>query len=120
MRKEASGDEVKSMLDRLGLVGAAYYRVNIANLDWSNAPNFGMEMDLRVTPDVQTLVVDLESVKFMDSGAIRQLVIVQNNMKEVGRKGVVLLDVPDNIKDNLNMLGFLDLFNVCSSREPQK
>jgi len=120
MRKDASAEEEKTLAEELGFVGATFYHVGPERIEsWGSESEDFFEAGLAkcVTPEVKSVIVDLERVEFMSEAAIRALFVLQAKLKKVNPDNkVVLLDVSDPVKDKLEMGGFLENFSQGSSK----
>jgi anti-sigma B factor antagonist len=59
-----------------------------------------------------TIVVDMSQLEYMSSAGFRALAAAQRNSKRHSAGEVVLTQVPDLIRDGLEIVGFTDYFNV--------
>jgi anti-sigma B factor antagonist len=58
------------------------------------------------------LVVDMSQVEYMSSAGFRALGDAQRNSKRHNRGEVVLAQVPDLIREALELVGFTEYFNI--------
>jgi anti-sigma B factor antagonist len=58
------------------------------------------------------LVVDMAALEYMSSAGFRALLAVQRNCKKYNRGEVVLVNVPDRIREALELAGFTELFKT--------
>ena len=58
------------------------------------------------------LVIDLSRVEYMSSVGFRALLIAQQNNRRNGRGELILAQVPDHVKQALELLGFGEFFNI--------
>ena len=61
------------------------------------------------------IVVDMSQVEYMSSAGFRALGDAQRNSRHHGQGEVVLAQVPDLIRDALEIVGFTEYFHVIDS-----
>lgn len=79
-------------------------------IDSNNAPQF--ESELREALDgVSVLVLDMGSLDYISSAGLRTLLEAQKLMEAAGGS-MTLLQVPDNIREILDMTGFTEFLTI--------
>ena len=79
-------------------------------IDSNNAPQF--ESELREVLDgVSVLVLDMGSLDYISSAGLRTLLEAQKLMEAAGGS-MTLLQVPDNIREILDMTGFTEFLTI--------
>jgi len=58
------------------------------------------------------LVIDISALEYMSSAGFRALLAAQRNCKKYNRGEVVLVSVPDRIREALELAGFTELFKT--------
>jgi len=58
------------------------------------------------------LVVDMSQLEYMSSAGFRALAVAQQNSKRHDRGEVVLAQVPDHIREALELVGLAEYFNM--------
>jgi|SRR6188474_218994 len=58
------------------------------------------------------LVVDMSQLEYMSSAGFRALAVAQQNSKRNQRGEVVLAQVPDHIREALELVGLAEYFNM--------
>jgi anti-anti-sigma factor len=107
----------ESVANESGLSYASFYHVGIERLDIPlRIEAFRTELARFNASDTETVVVDLEKVKFMHSDAIRELFLFHKQLRQNGRNGVVLLDTPEAVLHKFDELGFLGIFPQYTSK----
>jgi anti-anti-sigma factor len=61
------------------------------------------------------IVVDMSQVEYMSSAGFRALGDAQRNSRHHGRGEVVLAQVPDLIREALDIVGFTEYFHIMDS-----
>ncbi len=62
------------------------------------------------------LLLDMSSVDFMSSAGLRMMLLLYRRVSGVGGR-IVLSGVSDEIKDTMELTGFLDFFTTADTRE---
>jgi anti-anti-sigma factor len=58
------------------------------------------------------LVVDMGQLEYMSSAGFRALAAAQRNSKQHNRGEVVLAQIPNHVREALDMVGFTEYFNI--------
>jgi anti-sigma B factor antagonist len=58
------------------------------------------------------IVLDMREVDFISSAGLRVLISAQKTCKRWNRGELILAELPDNIRDVLDLAGFLPLFTI--------
>jgi anti-sigma B factor antagonist len=62
-----------------------------------------------------TMIVDMSQVEYMSSAGFRALGDAQRNLKRQGSGEVILAQVPDHIREALDLVGFTEYFHMSDS-----
>ena len=81
-------------------------------LDSVEAPRLAQALETASQRGKYKIVVDMSQLEYMSSAGFRALGDAQRNSKHHNRGEVLLVQVPDNIRDALEMVGFADYFHV--------
>lgn len=81
-------------------------------LDSVEAPRLVQALETANQRGKYKIVVDMSQLEYMSSAGFRALGDAQRNSKRHNRGEVLLVQVPDNIRDALEMVGFADYFHV--------
>ena len=81
-------------------------------LDSVEAPRLAQALETANQHGKYKIVVDMSQLEYMSSAGFRALGDAQRNSKRHNRGEVLLVHVPDNIRDALEMVGFADYFHV--------
>ena len=81
-------------------------------VDSSTAPKFSAALDGITEKGRYKLVVDMAGLEYMSSAGFRALLAAQRNSKRYNRGEVVLVSVPDRIREALELAGFTELFKT--------
>jgi anti-sigma B factor antagonist len=81
-------------------------------LDSVEAPRLVQALETANQRGKYKIVVDMSQVEYMSSAGFRALGDAQRNSKRHNRGEVLLVQVPDNIRDALEMVGFADYFHL--------
>ncbi len=107
-----------TLADRLGLPGATFYHVGLANIQGYDNIVFQKELFtlLEEHPETQTLIVDLEGVESISKQSLGILSQINLELGYVHGR-VVLLDVPGNLKKRFDNMGYSQLFEQLDSNK---
>jgi anti-sigma B factor antagonist len=85
----------------------------VGEIDGSSAP----EAQAKILPLAEPgckIAIDMGGVTYMSSAGLRLLLVIYRTIK--GRGGeVVLIRLPDDLRDTMEMTGFLDFFQYFDS-----
>ena len=81
-------------------------------LDSVEAPRFAQALEAANQRGKYKIIVDMSQLEYMSSAGFRALGEVQRNSKRHNRGEVLLVQIPDNIRNALEMVGFADYFHV--------
>jgi anti-sigma B factor antagonist len=84
----------------------------IGRVDSSTAPDFSHALDKSNQAGQFNIVIDMSELEYMSSAGFRALIASQKNCKHYNRGELVLVAVPDRIRDALELAGFTELFKV--------
>ncbi|MBN1304063.1 MAG: STAS domain-containing protein [Anaerolineales bacterium] len=81
-------------------------------VDSSTSASFSEAIDASMNNGQYKIVLDLGGVEFMSSAGFRALLGGQRTCKRYNRGEIVLSNVPDRVKEALDLAGFLALFKL--------
>jgi anti-sigma B factor antagonist len=81
-------------------------------VDSSTAPEFSKALDKANEAGYFKIVVDMTQLEYMSSAGFRALLASQRNCKRYNRGELVLVAVPDRIREALELAGFTELFKT--------
>ena len=81
-------------------------------VDSSTAPQLAQALEAANEGGKYKLVVDMSALEYMSSAGFRALLAAQRNSKKYNRGEVVLVKVPDRIREALELAGFTELFKT--------
>ena len=81
-------------------------------VDSSTAPQMAQALETANESGKYKLVVDMTGWEYMSSAGFRALLAAQRNSKKYNRGEVVLVNVPDRIREALELAGFTELFKT--------
>jgi anti-sigma B factor antagonist len=79
-------------------------------VDSQTAPQLAEAIDAIIEAGRFRIVFDMSGVEFLSSAGLRVLINVQKTCKRWNRGELVLANVPDLIKETLDLAGFVPLF----------
>jgi anti-sigma B factor antagonist len=81
-------------------------------VDSATAPEFTRALE-KVTNDGRfKIALDMSELEYMSSAGFRALLATQRNCKRYNRGELVLVNVPDRIREALELAGFTELFKT--------
>jgi anti-sigma B factor antagonist len=81
-------------------------------VDSSTAPQLAQALEAANDGGKYKLVVNMEGLEYMSSAGFRALLAAQRNCRRYNRGEVVLANVPERIRDALELAGFTELFKT--------
>lgn len=81
-------------------------------IDSNTAPDLADTLDAITESGNYNIVFDMSDVDFISSAGLRVLIDVQKRCKRLNRGELVLVDVPEQIYEALELAGFLPLFRL--------
>jgi len=81
-------------------------------VDSSTAPQMAQALEAANESGKYKLVVDISALEYMSSAGFRALLGAQRNSKKYNRGEVVLVNVPERIREALDLAGFTELFKT--------
>jgi len=81
-------------------------------VDSATAPQLAQALETANESGKYKLVVDMTKLEYMSSAGFRALLAAQRNSKKYNRGEVVLVNVPDRIREALELAGFTELFKT--------
>ena len=81
-------------------------------VDSATAPQLAQALEAANDGGKYKLVVDMKDLEYMSSAGFRALLAAQRNSKRYNRGEVVLVSVPDRIREALELAGFTELFKT--------
>jgi anti-sigma B factor antagonist len=82
------------------------------DLDGKTAPAI-QEQVLPLAKDECKLILDMSRVEYMSSAGLRMLLAVRRQVPINGQ--VILVDLPEAIRETMTITGFLDFFTTCAT-----
>ncbi len=81
-------------------------------VDSATAPEFTRALE-KITNDGRfKIALDMSELEYMSSAGFRALLATQRNCKRYNRGELVLVKVPDRIREALELAGFTELFKT--------
>lgn len=84
-------------------------------VDSATAPQFSKALEAANNNGRYKLVIDMSELEYMSSAGFRALLATQRNCKRYNRGEVVLSNVPERIREALELAGFTELFKMFDS-----
>jgi anti-sigma B factor antagonist len=81
-------------------------------VDSATAPQLAHALENANENGKYKLVVDMERLEYMSSAGFRALLAAQRDCKKYNRGEVVLVNVPNRIREALELAGFTELFKT--------
>jgi len=81
-------------------------------VDSSTAPQLAQALEGANDGGKYKLVVNMEGLEYMSSAGFRALLAAQRNCRRYNRGEVVLANVPERIREALELAGFTELFKT--------
>lgn len=81
-------------------------------VDSATAPNFSKALEKTNNAGRFKIAVDMSALEYMSSAGFRALLATQRNCKRYNRGEVVLVSVPERIREALELAGFTELFKT--------
>ncbi len=81
-------------------------------VDSSTAPDFSKALEKANTAGYFKIAVDMSGLEYMSSAGFRALLASQRNCKRYNRGELVLVSVPERIREALELAGFTELFKT--------
>jgi anti-sigma B factor antagonist len=81
-------------------------------IDSATAPQMAQALESANESGKYKLVIDMTGLEYMSSAGFRALLAAQRNSKKYNRGEVVLVSVPDRIREALELAGFTELFKT--------
>ena len=81
-------------------------------VDSATAPEFSKVLEKANTDGHFKLIVDMSELEYMSSAGSRALLAAQRNCKRMNRGELVLVSVPERIREALELAGFTELFKT--------
>jgi len=79
-------------------------------VDSATAPQFSKALEKANDNGRFKIAIDMSELEYMSSAGFRALLAAQRNSKRYNRGEVVLVSVPDRIREALELAGFTELF----------
>jgi anti-sigma B factor antagonist len=97
-------------IETIGQVQVAHL---VGEIDGATAPDAQTAIAGLAGPDCK-IVLDMSGVGYMSSAGLRLLLVVYRNINGQGGE-VILAGLPEDLKDTMEMTGFLDFFQFRDS-----
>ncbi|HRJ58288.1 MAG TPA: STAS domain-containing protein [Anaerolineales bacterium] len=81
-------------------------------VDSATAPEFSKALEKANNNGRYKIAVDMSELEYMSSAGFRALLATQRNCKRYNRGEVVLVRVPERIREALELAGFTELFKT--------
>jgi anti-sigma B factor antagonist len=81
-------------------------------VDSSTAPQLAQALEAANDGGKYKLVVNMDGLEYMSSAGFRALLAAQRNCRRYNRGEVVLANVPERIREALELAGFTELFKT--------
>lgn len=81
-------------------------------IDSGTAPQLSEAMDALLNSRRFRIVIDFKEVSFISSAGLRVLINTQKTCKKYNRGEIVLCNLPTNILQTLDLVGFTSLFKL--------
>jgi len=81
-------------------------------VDSATAPQVAQALENASDNGKYKLVIDMAELEYMSSAGFRALLAAQRNCKKYNRGEVVLSNVPERIREALELAGFTELFKT--------
>lgn len=81
-------------------------------VDSATAPQLAQALEAANDGGKYKLVVNMQDLEYMSSAGFRALLAAQRTCKKYNRGEVVLVSVPDRIREALELAGFTELFKT--------
>jgi anti-sigma B factor antagonist len=81
-------------------------------VDSVEAPQFAEALEAASRRGNYRIVVDMSQLEYISSAGFRALGDAQRNSKRQNRGEVMLAQVPDRVRDALELVGFAEYFNI--------
>ncbi len=81
-------------------------------VDSSTAPDFAKSLEKANNDSRFKLVIDMSELEYMSSAGFRALLATQRSCKKYNRGELVLVSVPERIREALELAGFTELFKT--------
>lgn len=81
-------------------------------VDSATAPDFAKALDKVTDAGRYKIVLDMSELEYMSSAGFRALLATQRNCKRYNRGELVLVKVPERIREALELAGFTELFKT--------
>ena len=81
-------------------------------VDSATAPQLAQALEAANDGGKYKLVVNMEGLEYMSSAGFRALLAAQRNCRRYNRGEVVLSNVPERIREALELAGFTELFKT--------
>jgi anti-sigma B factor antagonist len=81
-------------------------------VDSATAPEFSKKLEKSNNAGHFKIAVDMSDLEYMSSAGFRALLATQRNCKRYNRGELVLVSVPNRIREALELAGFTELFKT--------
>jgi anti-sigma B factor antagonist len=81
-------------------------------VDSSTAPEFSKALEKANNSGYYKIAIDMSELEYMSSAGFRALLATQRNCKRYNRGELVLVSVPERIREALELAGFTELFKT--------
>lgn len=81
-------------------------------VDSATAPDFSKALEKITENGRYKIAIDMSELEYMSSAGFRALLASQRNCKRYNRGELVLVQVPERIREALELAGFTELFKT--------
>lgn len=81
-------------------------------VDSATAPDFSKALEKTNNDGKFKIAVDMSELEYMSSAGFRALLATQRNCKRYNRGELVLVGIPERIREALELAGFTELFKT--------
>ena len=81
-------------------------------VDSATAPEFSKSLEKANNNGHFKIALDMSELEYMSSAGFRALLATQRNCKRYNRGELVLVSVPERIRESLELAGFTELFKT--------
>ena len=81
-------------------------------VDSATAPDFSKALEKTNNAGKFKIIVDMTELEYMSSAGFRALLATKRNCKRYNRGELVLVGVPERIREALELAGFTELFKT--------
>lgn len=80
-------------------------------IDSATAPDFEKVM-MELVPNGKDIILDMTDINFVSSAGWWSIIRVQKELKKPGRSDLILVNLSENVKDSMDLIGILPYFTT--------